>query len=161
MKNIFFGLLILSSSLICSTNIETNIEKKEDLQPSHEQKIAARIQAFKERARSKNSIANQQCSFDGWKVTKGLIGLWLSTPLFFSGSEGILFLLMCPDHIMSKIIPSPSATSSPIEKFLTNRFLLLSFCSALTAFSLLILKKSIFNLYHGFYGTENTREYFE
>jgi hypothetical protein len=168
MKNILFSFSILSSSLIYSINIEN----KEELRPLHEQKISissldeeamsAHIPAFKKiKAFSKDVRTGQTGSVNEWKIAKGLIGLWVGTKLFLFGSNGVLFLLICPDHILSEIIPSSSASSSPIQKFLTNRLLWLSLSSALTASSLWILKKSISNLYEGFYGTEDTMEYFE
>jgi hypothetical protein len=158
MKNILLSLLILSSSLIYSTNTTTNVNNQEEIQSLHQQKIAQRMQALKEERERSKDIANQRHSFDEWKVTNGVIGLLVGVPFFFSSIEGVLFLLMCPDKILSRITSS-SATSSPIKNFLTNRFLLLSLCTALSASSVWIIKKSISNLYQGFYGTEDTMEY--
>lgn len=157
MKNIFFSLLILSSSLIYSTDIKINVKKKEELQPLHEQKI------------SSSYLDEEAMDFDiqtpqnerRWKIVKGLAGLWLGTKFFFCGSKGVLFLLVCPNDMLSKVISRSFTISSPVEKLLTNRFLWLSLCGTLTAFSLWILQKSATNLYQGVCATEDTIEYFE
>ena len=162
MKNILFSLLILSSSLIYSVNFKSNVTKKEEVQVLDEQKIFSLSDddeemdfLLKEKILN-DIIAKQRFSSNGWKVAKGLVGLWFGIKFFFCGSIGVFFSII-PDPSTSQ----SSATLSPIEKFLTNRFLWLSLSSTLTIFSLWLLKKSATNLYQGLYGIEDTIGSFE
>lgn len=170
MKNIFFSLLILSSSLIYSTDFKVNVKKKKELQPLHKQHISPSslddeqemdlyIQALEEEEALNGAFDNQKCSSNGWNIIKNLAGLLIGTKFFFCGSKGVLFFAVCPDHILSDMISRSSITLSPVEKFLTNRFTWISLCSTLTVFSLWILKKSVTNLYKELYPTEDAMEY--
>lgn len=164
MKNIFFSLLILSSSLIYSTDFKVNVTKNEDLAPSRTQKISYQsqdeeemdLEDWEEEAFLNNMMTNERPPANGWKIIKGLAGLWAGTQFFFGGSKGTLLLLMCPDNVLSETILGSCKTLSPVEKFLTNRVLWISLCGTLTVFSLWLLKKSADNLYQGLYATEDT-----
>jgi len=170
MKNIFLNILILSSNIIysantqISSNIKVIITEKEPLQHQPKQKktftsldedtMDFSIQELeRENTLLKNNFGHGSSS-NGWKIAKGLVGLWLGTKFFFTGSKGVLVALMVPGDI-SKMISSSSATLSATEKLLTNRYFWLSACSALTAFSAWLLKKSADNLYQGLCDTED------
>jgi len=166
MKNIFFSLLILSSSLIHSTDIKVNVKKKQELQPLYQQKIYSSSLDeenidfdIQENDFLNNNITHETHAPHGWKILKGVAGLWIGAKLFSFGGKGLLLLFLRPDHLDR--LSGPSSTLSPVEKLLTNRSFWLSLCGACTAFSVVILKKSADNLYQGLYPTENTMEYFE
>lgn len=171
MKNIFFGLLILSSSLIYSSNFKVNVTKKEELQPLRKQQVSSSFldeeemdlyieDLEEEEAFLSDMTAHQRSAVDGWDVLKGVAGLCIGTKIFSFGGKGVLMSLMLPDHILAQMLSRSSATLSPAEKLLTNRFVWLSLSGTLTVFSLWILKKSATKLYKGLYGTEDIMECF-
>lgn len=169
-KNIFFGLLILSTNLIYPNNFKVNVTKKEELQPLHKQQVSPAfldeeemdlyIKDLEEEEAFLNETANQGSSVDGWNVLKGVAGLWIGTNLFCFGGKGVLISLTFPDHILSEMLSRSSTPLSPVEKLLTNRLLWLSLSGALTVFSLWILKKSATKLYKGLCGREDIMECF-
>jgi hypothetical protein len=166
MKNIFFILLILSANFIYSAETTIDVKKQEKLQTSHKSTIYSSYLEEEDDDEDENvflndEIANERYSFNGWKIVKGLAGLWIGKEFFFCGSKGVLFLILCPDHILSDIVSQSFTPVSPVEKFLTNRFLWLSLSSTLTVFSLWVLKKSAINLYKGLHAAEDTMEYFD
>jgi hypothetical protein len=152
MKNIFFNLLILSSNLTYSADIKINVKNDEKSMNGH-------LQTFEQENDFLNDTTpDETFNPHGWKVLKGLAGLWLGTEFFFLGGQGIIVLLILPDHIWSGMISSSRvAALSPAKKILTNRFFWISLSSTLTVFSLWILKKSATNLYQGLCA-ENTIE---
>ena len=161
MKNIFFSFLILSSNFIYSADIKTNVNNNKELSSSHKQKISSSsLDDMDDMDFDIQTLKEERYHLNEWKVLKGLAGLWLGTKLFFFGGKGSIVLLTIPDHLLSDMIP-PAAALSRVGKLLTNRFLLLSLCSTLTVFSLWMLKKSVANIYQGWYGTENNIEHFD
>ncbi len=168
--------MILSSSIIYSANskISSNIkvtitEKAESPSPRKQKRPSSSVdeetidfsieELERENDLLNNNFGHGSSSSNGWKIAKGLVGLWLGTKFFFTGGKGVLSVLLLHDDIMSRVMPS-SEDLSPLEKLFTNRYFWLSACSALTAFSAWILKKSADNLYQGLCDTEDTLEIF-
>ena len=101
-----------------------------------------------------NDFFNNKKSLDKWKLFKGVAELWFGSKLFFVSSQRIVFLLMSPDNVWSKVI------SSSTKNAITDRPFWLFVSSTLTVFSLWILKNAAINLHEGLCPTVDTIEVF-
>lgn len=164
MKNTLFIIVLLSSNLTYSTYFSVNVTKKNE-QSSYQQKRSSALLDeedidFKRQEQFLRNTNNREISLNEWKLFKGLAFLWLGTKCFFTGSKGVMYLALYPDHGISQMLISASAPSlSPLDKFVTKRFIWISLFSTLTAFSGWVLKKSAENLYQGIYDTEDILDF--
>ena len=163
MKNILFITLFLSSNLVHSTPISVNVTKKNE-QPSYQQKRSSapleekNIDFDIQEKEFLHNMESQKVPVNGWKIFKGLVGLWFGAKCFFIGGRGALIALTFHEDIISRLTES-SESLSPMEKFLTSRGLWLTLSCSLTVFSLWMLKKAADNLYQGISNTEDTLEF--
>jgi hypothetical protein len=163
MKKTLAILFILSSNLVHSASLSVNVTKNNERPLCQQKKSSACVDKETmnfdiQEEDFLHNMENQKVSVNGWKIFKGLAGLWFGTKCFFIGSKGALVALSFPEHIISQLIESPESLS-PMEKLLTNRGLWLTLCGSLTVFSLWVLKKSADNLYQGISNTEDTLEF--